>query len=340
MTGREVARMALELDVPPRRPVTLIAGGEWYVHQAGETFADIVNDAGRIARVFVEAFRRVGQDLMWTGAGLLNYPAHFVGCPIRDDSSDTPALLGSAISSPREFSSLDAGQALRQPRMQAITRSHHMVADAIGKETLIAPTQWGPFTTAARILGVEGTMAAAIEDPDGLLDLLRFSTEFIWAAAEPILDHPDVLGINLSDPVASGDMISPSTFRRFVKPFLQELVSRARAMGKYAMLHICGNTTRILEDVLEIGPHCFSLESKVDLRAARKVLGGKICVAGNVSPTGAFLTGSPDEVREEALHCLEAWGAERGFILTLGCDFSKAVPLENVLALMSMKGSL
>ncbi len=35
MTGKDIARMALELVSPPRVPVTLIAGGEWYVHSAG-----------------------------------------------------------------------------------------------------------------------------------------------------------------------------------------------------------------------------------------------------------------------------------------------------------------
>jgi len=103
------------------------------------------------------------------------------------------------------------------------------------------------------------------------------------------------------------------------------------------MIHICGNTTRILQDIVDIGPNCFSLEKKVDLRQAKEVLGGKVCVAGNVSPTGAFLNGRPDEVIAEARDCVRAWGGGGGFILMLGCDFPKTVPLENVLALMSMK---
>jgi uroporphyrinogen-III decarboxylase len=103
------------------------------------------------------------------------------------------------------------------------------------------------------------------------------------------------------------------------------------------MVHICGNSTKVLKDVLEINPHCFSLENKVDLKTAREILGGKVCVAGNVSPTGAFLSGKPEQVREEAQACLAAWGDEGGYILTVGCDFSKNVPLENMKALMSFR---
>ncbi|MBU1205448.1 MAG: hypothetical protein KKH04_00725 [Proteobacteria bacterium] len=37
MTGREIAQMALELQDPPRVPVTLIGGGAWAVHRTGKT---------------------------------------------------------------------------------------------------------------------------------------------------------------------------------------------------------------------------------------------------------------------------------------------------------------
>jgi uroporphyrinogen decarboxylase len=143
--------------------------------------------------------------------------------------------------------------------------------------------------------------------------------------------------VNLADPVASGDMLSPQAFRRFAAPFLKELVKRAREKGKFSMIHICGNTSKILQDIADIGPNCFSLDKKVDLRQAKNVLGGKVCVAGNVSPTAAFLNGRPEEVVAEAKDCVRAWGRGGGFILTLGCDFPKTVPWENILALMSMK---
>jgi len=337
MTGREVAQMALELKEPSRLPVTVIGGGAWNVHLAGKTFAGIKEDPQEIAKVFIQAFERVGHDLFWTGSNFINYPIHFLGCPIKDDSSDGPSLLGTVIKSPKEVESLSIRKVMENPTMQGIIRSHHLVAEAIGKQTLAMPTQWAPFSCAARILGVEAVMTATIDDPENLLRLLDFSTKLTWTILEPILDHPDILGANFSDPVASGDMISPPTFRKFAAPYLKELARRVKAKGKYSMIHVCGDTSKILPDIVDIQPNCFSLEKKVDLGQAKKVLGGRVCVAGNVSPTGPFLTGKPEEVVAEARECVEAWGKGGGFILTLGCDFVKTVPLENVLALMSLK---
>jgi uroporphyrinogen decarboxylase len=337
MTGREITQMAFDLKEPPRLPVTVIAGGSWMAHQAGKTFAEIKEFPEKIAEISIRAFERVGHDLFWTGSNFVNYPFHFLGCPIQDDSSDSPALVGTVIRSLKEVDSLSIRRIMENPTMQGIIRSHHIVADSIGKKTFALATQWAPLSSAARILGVEAVMTATLEDPEGLLHLLDFSTEMIWTVLEPILDHPDILGANFADPVASGDMISPQTFRRFAAPFLKKLVKRLGEKGKYSMIHICGNTSRILQDVVDIGPNCFSLEKKVDLRQAKEVLGGKICVAGNVSPTGVFLNGSREEVLDEAGDCVRAWGRGGGFILTLGCDFPKTVPLDNVLALMSMK---
>lgn len=331
--------MALECKSPPRLPVTAIAGGSWIVHSAGRTFSEIKDAPEKIADVFIQGYERVGHDLIWTGSGLVNYPFQALGCPLNDDSSDTPALLGTAIKSLAEVETLNPHKVLNDPTMQGIIRSHHLVAEAIGNKTFIMPTVWGPFTSAARLLGVEAVMMATIEDPEGLRRLIRVSTELVWTVLKPILEHPEIPGANFSDPVSSGDMISPQTFRKFSAPVLKELVIRVKDMGKYAMIHICGNASKILPDILDIAPNAFSLEKKVDLRQAKEVLGGKVCVVGNISPTGVFLNGKPEEVIAEANEAIEAWGKDPGFILSVGCDFPKTVPLKNILALMSMKGA-
>ncbi len=337
MTGREIAEMAFNLKKPPRVPVTLIGGGAWAVHSAGKTFAAIKDDPNQIADVFISFSRRFGNDLLWSGSNFVNYPIHFLGCPLKDDSSDSPGLQGTVIKSLDEIGGLSIKGVLGNPTMQSILQSQKIVADSIGKETLIIPTQWGPLTMAARILGVEPLLMATIDDPEGVAKLIHFATDLIWSIMEPLLAHEDIPGANFSDPVASGDVISPSMFRRFAAPALKDLVERVKRKGKLTMIHICGNSLPILRDILDIRPHCYSLESKVDLKIAREILGGKVCVAGNVSPTGAFSSGTPHEVIEEAKGCLAAWGDQGGYMLTLGCDFSKNVPLENLSALMSLK---
>lgn len=337
MVGKEVAQLALGLKETPRLPVTLVAGGEWYVNHAKKTFSQIKNDPRAIADVFIDAYRTLGHDLMWTGAGLLNYPVHCLGCEISDDSSSSPSLIGSVIQELDEIESLSADEALSGSLLGGIIDAQHIIADEIGRETLILPTHWGPFTTASRILGMESFLVGMLDDPDKLKELIRFSADYLWAIGERLLEHENIAGLNFSEPVASGDLISPASFQEFVKPVLADLTSRLKERGKYAMIHICGDSTRILPDILDIAPHAFSLESKTPLATAKQSLGGKVCVTGNVTPAGVFLSGSPEDVIAEARGCVETWGKDPGFILSVGCDFPKEVPLKNAKALMSLK---
>jgi uroporphyrinogen decarboxylase len=337
MTGKEIALMALAGDKPPRLPVTAIGGGAWYVNDAGKTFAQVKDDPQAIADVFIKAYQKIGHDLMWTGASLINYPIHLLGCAINDDTSDAPLLEGAAIDDLAKLGSLDMAAAQAHPLMQGIIKSHHLVADAIGGQALLLATTWGPFTTAGRILGMEEMMMAMLEEPEELHKLLSFCNELLWGYLRPIMEHGNMAGLNLSEPAASGDLISPDAFANFAAPYHKDLVDRARELGKKSMLHICGDSSGVLDQVLDIAPDSFSLEAKVDLGQAREVLGGKVCVTGNLAPTGVFRSGTPQEVIAEAKQAVAAWGDAGGFILSLGCDFPKDVPYENIQALMSLK---
>ena len=338
MTGKQAVLAAMNQQPVDRPVVTLFAGGEWYFNHANQPFADAKTSPEKICAVFERAYRSIGHDMILPGAGLLNYPAHCLGAPIVDDSTNTPALTAPALDSLDMLDELPWKSALENPIIQAINTSSNLIGQAIGDEAFVMPTQWGPFTTAARIIGAEPLMIAITQEPDALKELIKKSADFVWAMCEQMLAYPNVMGVNFSEPMASGDLISPATFEQFVAPDLSDLINKTQATGKYTMVHICGNTTPLLPKIKDMAPHAFSLESKVDLRAAKEKLGGRVCVAGNVSPTESFLKGSPDEVIAEAANCLQIWGDDPGYILTVGCDFPKEVPLDNIKALMSLKG--
>jgi uroporphyrinogen decarboxylase len=338
MTDRQISQAALDLKPIPRNCAGVIAGGEWFVTNAEQSFGRIKTDPQAMAQVFIKAYETLKPDLIWTGGGLLNYPAHCLGAPIEDASNASPVLTSTAISGLGDLGSLDPEAALANPINQAIGEAVKLVGEAIGQKTALFHTIWGPFTTAARVLGAEPIMMATVTDPDGLSKLVGICTDYLCSICESVLEHDDVLGINLSEPVSSCDMISPVTFRNFVVPALAKMIGLCKDKGKYITIHICGNSTPLLDDIAELAPHGFSIENKVDLADAREKLAGKVCVLGNVSPTGAFFKGTADEVLAESQACLQRWGDAPGYILTNGCDFPKEVPLDNILAMLSVRG--
>ena len=58
---------------------------------------------------------------------------------------------------------------------------------------------------------------------------------------------------------------------------------------------------------------------------ARKILGGKVCIAGGF-PVSLILTGTPDKVRDETRKLIDAAAGDKGYILSIGCALDEARP--------------
>jgi uroporphyrinogen decarboxylase len=81
------------------------------------------------------------------------------------------------------------------------------------------------------------------------------------------------------------------------------------------------------------------MDYKVDLRAARQILGGSMAFGGNLNPGDLLLQGSPADVRAAAAAAAIAAGPEPGYILMPGCDLPPATPWENIMAFTRQRAS-
>ena len=68
------------------------------------------------------------------------------------------------------------------------------------------------------------------------------------------------------------------------------------------------------------------------LAEARRTLGRTMCLKGNLSPTGALLSGTPDECLREAAACLRAGRAGGGFIFSVADNLALRTPEANIAA--------
>ena len=84
--------------------------------------------------------------------------------------------------------------------------------------------------------------------------------------------------------------------------------------------------------LIDAGAQVFSCDYMVDLEEAYKAADGKLMFMGNVNPAGAILSGTPEQVYEEACKAIRISGG-KGLILATGCDLASDAPLENVKAL-------
>lgn len=138
--------------------------------------------------------------------------------------------------------------------------------------------------------------------------------------------------ISNGDSPAGPDMISPALCREFALPYERNVAAHAQALGCRYILHICGNTTAILEDVVTSGADGLEIDYKTDVAAARDALRGRMTFVGNIDPSGVLARGTPDLVTRRTAALLEAFAGEPRFILNSGCAIPPTAPEENLCA--------
>jgi uroporphyrinogen decarboxylase len=124
-------------------------------------------------------------------------------------------------------------------------------------------------------------------------------------------------------------------YGEFAQPYEKRLADEAHVHGRPYVLHICGNTTRILEPMLATGADALELDYKTDVRAARDVLRGRAVFIGNIDPSGVLALGTPALVEARTRELLEVFAGVPGFILNAGCAIPAETPPENLKAMLA-----
>ena len=86
--------------------------------------------------------------------------------------------------------------------------------------------------------------------------------------------------------------------------------------------------------MVDTGAGLLSLDNTIDLAEAKREVGERITLVGNIRPADSMLLGTPETVEDNVKECLsKGYDSPRGYILALGCELPIKTPPENVHAL-------
>nr|WP_092071638.1 uroporphyrinogen decarboxylase family protein [Dendrosporobacter quercicolus]NSL49513.1 uroporphyrinogen decarboxylase [Dendrosporobacter quercicolus DSM 1736]SDM28689.1 uroporphyrinogen decarboxylase [Dendrosporobacter quercicolus] len=335
-------------EMTPKERITAVLAGKPYdrvpcsiyiTGQAGKAAGispwDCYYSAAKIAQIQIEAHRIFGVEAVTSGPGLPGIAEAIGSTVYYPGQENTPYITDFAVKAYADIHRLeipDPGKKGRLPiHLEALEILVERFHDTVPVNSNIA----GPFTTAANVRGTESFLRDIYRNPEFVHQLLRLSLNstlsYVKAAAG--------IGANITiaDPTASSTLISPSQFREFALPYLQELATGiAELTGSAPSLHICGNTTKIWPDMARSGAGILSLDDTVDLEAAKLTVGNQVALLGNVKPTATMYLGTPADVTAEVKECLrKAHDNPKGYILALGCGLPLGAPADNIHALFA-----
>jgi uroporphyrinogen decarboxylase len=194
-----------------------------------------------------------------------------------------------------------------------------------------------PFRHVSMLRGSENVMRDLYKNPEPLRELCEIALSSLIVYASAIISTGvDILFI--SDPSSSGDAISKRHWEQWGKPLTMRLVKLFKPTGIKMIMHICGNNSDRLESMAETGVDCLSLDEGVDFERARKLLGPKYCLMGNVS-TSLLAMGNPEAVAEATREVIEKAGRDGALFVSGGCILPDLCPPENINAMVETSKS-
>jgi [methyl-Co(III) methanol-specific corrinoid protein]:coenzyme M methyltransferase len=133
--------------------------------------------------------------------------------------------------------------------------------------------------------------------------------------------------ICVAEPTATGEILGGERFGAIVKPHLDRLARSLHELGAPAILHICGDASCIIEELLTLPFDAVSFDSKVNIVSIVRSR-PRWLPMGNVSP---FLLeeGPESAVRETCLR-LVAGGVR---LVAPGCGIVPSTPVANLRAM-------
>ncbi len=164
---------------------------------------------------------------------------------------------------------------------------------------------------------MDATMPALIEQARGVMGALG------------------VTGVWLGGWRSASEFLSPKLWERFVLPYYKQMVDVVLDAGVTPILHFDSNWTRDLSYFKDFpkGKCVLSLDGMTDIYKAKEVLGGHMCLMGDVPPSMLTL-GTPDQVHEYSSKLVRDIGPS-GFILAQGCCIPPDAKPENVAAMIA-----
>src|SRR5699024_5681554 len=129
----------------------------------------------------------------------------------------------------------------------------------------------GPFSLLSLLRGTQEFMMDLLtEEPEVIHHALEWATEAHIRFARAQF-QAGAHATSMGDAYASPNLISPEMYRAFAFPYERKVVQALEDLKKPYSVHICGDTSAIVEDMGRLGAKILEIDWKSDMGHARRL---------------------------------------------------------------------
>jgi uroporphyrinogen-III decarboxylase len=225
-----------------------------------------------------------------------------------------------------------AGKEMEKWQKEVVGFNRDALAE--GFPTMRGAMEVAPFDTLGDSLrGTQGVILDMYRQPEKLLQAIDVITPIAIRDAISAVDNSN--GFMTSFPLHKGDdtFMSDRQFEKFYWPSLRKVVLALIQEGIMVMLFAEGKYLKRLRMVDDFPKGWVMWQfDQTDMAEAKRVLGAKTCIAGNV-PTSIMCTGTAGEVKDYCRRLIETCAPGGGYILMGGASATETCP-DNLKAMM------
>ena len=313
------------VDSLPFMPVTMMFACD----RIGARYGDYATDH----RVLVEAQLRTAEEFDLDHLSAVSDPAREAadcGATIRYYPDQPPAVdeVNAVLTAKERLRTLRVPDPSVAPRMQDRVRAIELFKERAGAEKFIEGWIEGPAAEASDLRGINRLMFDLIDDPSFVADLFEFCVELGLRFAQAQIDAgADIIGVG----DAAASLVGPRIYEKVVWPYEKRLMDGIHSMGGRVRLHICGNTSRILAGMGQLGVAIIDLDSLARMDDGRSAMGPEQVLLGNIDPVRVLRDGTPETVYTALAECHRQAGSR--YIVGAGCEVPRDTALANMNAM-------
>lgn len=322
-------RLTVDLRRPKRLPVFLCSE-EADVRLCGSRYDRYNSSANEMARVQIEAVERFDYDWAWLQVDdCIEFEP--LGIEVKGSGDILPATCGYLPASNAALDDLRRHAYQVEGRMRVLIDAIAKVKGHFGDRVCVVGRTAAPFSSATLAFGISTLLTQMYERPEFVHEAVKFFEDYQTRfGIEQINGGADAIW--LGDCNASGHLISPDNYRAFALEPARRVSQAYKDAGGVVIYHASEEQPAMVDLQADAGFSVLSIGPGLDILEAKKIVGNRVCLCGNVDPIRILQNGTSDMIRSEVNRIVSNLSQHGGHIMNSGEMVPRDTPERNIRA--------